>query len=438
MAQEKEANQDRPKKTIKKMVKKKKRVRKPVSKKRVQTDAPATDAPTAATPQQDAAPAAPPVVREPAPKPTGSGVLEVTEKGYGFLRKIENNFRATPGDIFVGKDFIRYSGLKSGLMIEGEILPPSKKKGGPKLSKLTTVNGRPCEEYRGVVPFTEQTVVDPHPWLKLETEGGPMEMRIIDLICPVGKGQRGLIVAPPRSGKTILLQQMANAIAINNPECHLMILLVDERPEEVTDFRRKCPGAEVIASCNDMEVRNHTRITEFTIERAKRMAEFNQDVVILLDSLTRLGRAYNRAVENSGRTMSGGVDIRALEIPKRQFGAARKIENGGSLTILATALVETGSRMDDLIFEEFKGTGNMELQLDRRLAERRVWPALDIPKSGTRKEELLVQPWALPKIHALRRTLSTLNVVEEVPQLLKALERHETNEDFLRSLESLR
>lgn len=366
----------------------------------------------------------------------GSGVLEVTDKGYGFLRQEKNNFSAQPGDVFVGKDFIRFKGFRTGLHIEGKVLPPHKKKGGPKLEEVITINGKPAEEYKDILPFQELTVVDPHPMLKLEIPGGPMEMRILDLVCPIGKGQRGLIVAPPRSGKTILLQQMANSIAENNPECKLMILLVDERPEEVTDFRRKCPKAEVIASNNDQEVSSHVRVTEFTIERAKRMAEFNQDVVILLDSLTRLGRAYNRAVENSGRTMTGGVDIRALEIPKRQFGAARKIENGGSITILATALVETGSRMDDLIFEEFKGTGNMELQLDRKLAERRVWPALDIPKSGTRKEELLVEPWILPKMHALRRTLSSLSVQEEIPQLLKALERHKTNEDFLRSLDA--
>ena len=368
----------------------------------------------------------------------GSGVLEVTEKGYGFLRQVKNGFRPTPGDTFVGKDFIRFRGFKTGLYIEGRILPPTKKKGGPKLEEMITINGKPAEEYTDIIPFNEQTVVDPHPQLKLEIPGGPMEMRVLDLVCPVGKGQRGLIVAPPRSGKTILLQQIANSIAINNPECHVIILLVDERPEEVTDFRRKCLEAEVVASNNDQEVSNHTRVTEFTLERAKRMAEFNQDVVILLDSLTRLGRAYNRSVTGSGRTMTGGVDIRALEQPKRHFGAARKIENGGSLTILATALVETGSRMDDLIFEEFKGTGNLELQLDRQLAERRVWPALDIPKSGTRKEELLVEPWMLPKMHMLRRTLSSLNVIEEIPQLLKALERHKTNEDFLHSLDAAR
>jgi transcription termination factor Rho len=366
----------------------------------------------------------------------GEGVLDVTEKGYGFLRQPDQNFRPTPGDVFVGKDFIRHRGLQSGLYIKGKVVPPHKKKGGPRLEILEEVNGKPAEEYEDIVPFNEQTVVDPHPQLKLETPGGPMEMRVLDLVCPIGKGQRGLIVAPPRSGKTILLQQIANAISENNPECHLMILLVDERPEEVTDFRRKCVKAEVIASNNDQPVENHVRIAEFTLERAKRMAEFNQDVVILLDSLTRLGRAYNRNVEGSGRTMTGGVDIRALETPKRQFGAARKIENGGSLTILATALIETGSRMDDLIFEEFKGTGNMELQLDRRLAEKRIWPALDIPKSGTRKEELLVEPWQLPKMHALRRTLASLNIDEEVPSLLRALDKHPSNEAFLRSLEA--
>ncbi len=363
------------------------------------------------------------------------GILEITEKGYGFLRQEKNNYKPTPGDVFVGKDFIRHGGLRTGLSIEGYALPPTKRKGGPKLDTLMVINGTPADQYTDIISFKEQIVVDPHPMLKLETPGGPPEMRVLDLICPVGKGQRGLIVAPPRSGKTILLQQIANAIAINNPECEVMILLVDERPEEVTDFRRKCDHADVVASNNDQELANHIRIAEFSLERAKRAAECGQDVVILLDSLTRLGRAYNRYVEGSGRTMTGGVDIRALEIPKRQFGAARKLEGGGSLTILATALIETGSRMDDLIFEEFKGTGNMELALDRKLAERRVWPAINIPQSGTRKEELLVEPWQLPKLHILRRFLSTLSVEEEIPQLLKALEKFPTNEDFLRSLE---
>ncbi len=364
-----------------------------------------------------------------------SGVLEVTDKGYGFLRQSKNGYKPTPGDVFVSKDFIRQGWLRTGLDIEGKVVPPAKKKGGPRLEEMLKVNGRPAEEFNSVLPFQDMIVVDPHPQLKLETPGGPMEMRILDLICPIGKGQRGLIVAPPRSGKTILLQQMANAIGENNPECQLMILLVDERPEEVTDFRRKCLHAEVIASNNDQEVANHVRVTEFTIERAKRLAESGQDVVILLDSLTRLGRAYNRYVDSSGRTMSGGVDIRALEKPKRMFGAARKIEDGGSLTILATALIETGSRMDDLIFEEFKGTGNMELMLDRKLAEKRIWPAVGIPQSGTRKEELLVEPWALPKMHVLRRFLSSLSADDEMPQLLMALAKFETNEDFLRQLD---
>ena len=364
-----------------------------------------------------------------------SGVLEITDKGYGFLRQAKNDYRATQGDIFVGKDFVRHSGLRTGLFIEGRVVPPTKRKGGPKLEEILKVNGKPAQEYTDIVSFRDLTVVDPNPHLKLETPGGPLEMRVLDLICPVGKGQRGLIVSPPRSGKTILLQQIANAIIINNPECFIFILLVDERPEEVTDFRRKCLSAEVMASNNDQEVSNHVRVTEFTLERAKRMAEFGQDVVILLDSLTRLGRAYNRAIETSGRTMTGGVDIRALEIPKRQFGAARKIEHGGSLTILATALIETGSRMDDLIFEEFKGTGNMELQLDRKLAERRIWPAISIPKSGTRKEELLVDEWQLPKLRMLRRFLASLNVDDEMPQLIKALEKFPSNEDFLRQLD---
>ena len=365
----------------------------------------------------------------------GSGILEVTEKGYGFLRQAANNYRATPGDVFIGKDFVRHGGLRTGLHIEGRVVAPTKKKGGPKLEEILKVNGRPADEYTDIIPFQEMIVVDPRPALKLETPGGPMEMRVLDLICPVGKGQRGLLVAPPRSGKTILLQQIANAVNENNPECTVIILLVDERPEEVTDFRRQCLGAEVIASNNDQELANHVRVAEFTIERAKRMAEFGQDVVVLLDSLTRLGRAYNRYVSNSGRTMTSGVDIRALETPKRQFGAARKVEDGGSLTILATALVETGSRMDDLIFEEFKGTGNMELQLDRKLAERRIWPAISIPKSGTRKEELLVEEWKQPKLRMLRRFLSSLGVDDEMPQLLRALEKFPSNDDFLRHLD---
>ena len=365
----------------------------------------------------------------------GVGVLEVTEKGYGFLRQTKFQYKPTPGDVFVGKDFIRHGGLRTGLYIEGKVLAPTKRKGGPKLDEILTVNGKEIDDYAEIIPFNDLTVVDPAPQLKLESDGGPMEMRVLDLICPVGKGQRGLIVSPPRAGKTILLQQIANAVADNSPECFLMILLVDERPEEVTDFKRRCPEAEVVASNNDQDLASHVRVAEFTIERAKRMVEYGQDVVILLDSLTRLGRAYNRFIEGSGRTMTGGVDIRALETPKRQFGAARRAEDGGSLTILATALVETGSRMDDLIFEEFKGTGNMELCLDRKLAERRVWPAIDIPKSGTRKEELLVQPWTLPKMHMLRRFLSGLSVDEEMPQLLRALEKFKTNDEFLQQLD---
>ena len=365
-----------------------------------------------------------------------SGILEITEKGYGFLRQPKNQYRATPGDVFVGKDFIRHGGLRTGLDVEGKVIPPTKKKGGPKLEEILKINGEPADEYTDIIAFREMIVVDPHPMLQLEIPGGPMEMRVMDLVCPIGKGQRGLIVAPPRSGKTILLQQIANSVDVNNPECHVFILLVDERPEEVTDFKRKCLGAEVVASNNDQELANHVRVAEFTIERAKRMAEFGQDVVVLLDSLTRVGRAYNRYVQTSGRTMTGGVDIRALETPKRQFGAARKVENGGSLTILATALIETGSRMDDLIFEEFKGTGNMELQLDRKLAERRIWPAISIPQSGTRKEELLVEPWQLPKLHMLRRFLSTLSVDDEMPQLLRALDKFKTNDEFLRQLDT--
>ena len=363
-----------------------------------------------------------------------SGVLEITEKGYGFLRQERNDFRATPGDVFISKDFVGGDRLRTGLIIEGEAVAASRKKAGPRMQKILKINGHPYDDWVDIIPFSDLTVVDPHPQMKLETRDGPMEMRVLDLVCPVGKGQRGLIVSPPRSGKTVLLQQIANAILVNDPDVHVIVLLVDERPEEVTEFKRSVKS-EIVDSTNDQDVANHVRVTEFTIERAKRMTEFGKDVVILLDSLTRLGRAYNRHIETSGRTMTGGVDIRALEIPKRLFGAARKIENGGSLTILATALVETGSRMDDLIFEEFKGTGNMELQLDRMLAEKRIWPAVDISKSGTRKEELLVEDWVLPKMHMLRRFLSTLSAGTEMPQLLKVMEKFETNEEFLRQLD---
>ena len=364
----------------------------------------------------------------------GSGILEITPKGYGFLRQEKNKFRPTPGDVFVGKDFIGGDRLRPGLFIEAKVGQPTRRKGGPRVEELVRINGRDAGDYMDVTPFRDLLVVDPCPQLQLETKGGPLEMRILDLICPIGRGQRGLIVAPPRSGKTILLQQMAHAITENHPDVHLMILLIDERPEELTDFRRNTEG-EVIASTNDQDVASHVRAAEFTIERAKRMVEFGDDVVILLDSLTRLGRSYNRAIEGSGRTMTGGVDIRALEIPKRQFGAARKIENGGSLTILATALVETGSRMDDLIFEEFKGTGNMELVLDRQFAERRIWPAVDISKTGTRKEELLVEEWELNKLHMLRRYLSQMSVDEELPQLIRAVSKFDSNEKFLKHLD---
>ncbi len=367
-------------------------------------------------------------------KNIGSGILEITPKGYGFLRREENRFRATPGDVFVGKDFIGGERLRAGLFIEAQVGAPTRRKGGPKMEALLRINGRPADDYIEVSPFADLTVIDPQPQLKLETEGGPLEMRILDLLCPIGRGQRGLLVAPPRSGKTVLLQQMAKAITANHPEVHLIVMLVDERPEELTDFQRSIEG-EVVASTNDQDVQNHIRVAEFAIERAKRMVEFGTDVVILMDSLTRIGRAYNRAIDGSGRTMTGGMDIRALQIPKRLFGAARKIEGGGSLTIIATALVETGSRMDDLIFEEFKGTGNMELVLDRKAAEKRIWPAIDIPRTGTRKEELLLEPWKLEKLHLLRRVLSSMSVDQELPHLIKAVGRFKNNDEFLRQFD---
>ncbi len=369
---------------------------------------------------------------EPTDQKTVIGFVELSDKGYGFLRHGENNYQTTGEDVFLTKEVIHHYGLQPGLELVATLAKPKgKKRTGPRVKEVLSINGRDVEEWKKIINFTDHVAIDPCPRIQLETPGGPMEMRMLDLITPVGYGQRGIIVAPPRSGKTVLLQQIAHGVSVNAPDAKLFILLVDERPEEVTEFRMNCPYAEVVASCNDNDIHVHTRVAVMTIERARRMAEFGEDVIILLDSITRLGRAFNRTVKDSGRTMSGGVDIRALEIPKRLFGSARKLENSGSVTIIATALVETGSRMDDVIFEEFKGTGNMELQLDRRMAEMRVWPAIDIPRSGTRKEELLMDEFSLAKIHKLRRMLSDLPVQEEVPTMLKAIGRFETNADFL-------
>ncbi|MCK4274952.1 MAG: transcription termination factor Rho, partial [Phycisphaerae bacterium] len=297
-----------------------------------------------------------------------------------------------------------------------------------------SINLEDSQRAKEKIFFDNLTPLFPEERLQLETEPKEISMRVMDMLCPLGKGARCLIVAAPRTGKTVLLQKIAKSVLANNPECMVIVLLIDERPEEVTDFERSV-NAEVISSTFDEPPERHIQVAEMVIEKAKRLVEHKKDVVILLDSITRLARAYNAVMPHSGKIMSGGIDSNALHKPKRFFGAARNIEEGGSLTIIATALIDTGSRMDDVIFEEFKGTGNMELSLDRKLAERRVWPAINIPQSGTRKEELLVEPWQLPKLHILRRFLSTLSVDEEIPQLLKALEKFPTNEHFLRSLE---
>jgi len=357
---------------------------------------------------------------------TACGVLELQQdRSYGFLRLPERDFRPTGNDIFVPPGLVARHRLKMGLTLEGPI-QRDKKGRGLQLAEVTSICGRPPETYRTLVPFERLTVIDPEEVLWLETGPELMTTRIMDLLTPIGKGQRGLIVSPPRAGKTILLEHVARAVCQNYPGVEVMMVLVDERPEEVTHFRRTT-GAEVLASSNDQDVEQHVRLARLAFAKAKAGVEFGRDVVLFMDSLTRLGRAFNKAVPSSGRTMSGGVDIRALEEPKRMFGAARKIEGGGSLTVLATCLVDTGSRMDELIFQEFKGTGNMELVLDRELADRRLFPAIDILASGTRKEERLVSPEDLKKRYAIRRQLADSKKIEALESLLAVLAKHPSN-----------
>ncbi len=362
----------------------------------------------------------------------GSGYLEISEKGFGFLRTKENHFHPKPSDIFVTPDTIKKNFLREGCLVAGQTMPPHRGN-SPQLKTVELVNDLPFEEYTKAVRFENLTTIDPIEKYNLETSPDLLETRIIDLVTPIGRGTRGLIVAPPRTGKTTILKQIANAITTNHPDVYAMVLLIDERPEEVTDFQRSVK-AEVVASSNDQDLETHVRLSRFTIERCRRMVESGKDVFVLLDSITRVARAYNSVHGGSGRTMTGGVDARALEIPRKMFASARKIEEGGSLTIIATALVDTGSRMDELIFQEFKGTGNMELILDRKLSERRIFPALDIPKSGTRKEEKLFPPKHLEAIRKLRRTMVDLNPVEAMETLLAALKKHKTNEELLSKL----
>ncbi len=362
---------------------------------------------------------------------TCSGVLELNPKGYGFLRDPARNFKASGTDVYVGSPFLSRFSLRQGVQLTGVF--ESRGGGeGPRLAELTEIEGRKPADYLGLNSFDERTPIDPHERIRLETDATPLEMRVMDLLTPIGKGQRGLIVAPPRTGKTILLQQIAAAVARNHPELHLIVLLVDERPEEVTDMRRSIRG-EVIASSSDHTVEEHIRLAQLTVDRAKRIAETGGQALILLDSLTRLARAYNKG-SNSGRTMSGGMDIKAMDVPKKLFGAARVFDEGGSLTVLATALIDTGSRMDELIFQEFKGTGNMELVLDRKMAERRLWPAIDIPLSGTRKEERLIEPLDLSRINLLRRTLAELKPIEAMESLTRQMAKYPSNAAFLEKI----
>ena len=363
----------------------------------------------------------------------GSGYLEISEKGFGFLRTTQNHFHPKPTDIFVTPDTIRRNFLREGSLIYGPTQPPHRGT-SPQLKAVEKVNDMAFEDYVKAVRFENLTSIDPIEKFKLETSPDLIETRVIDLVTPIGKGTRGLIVSPPRSGKTTILKQICNAVTANHPDVHALVLLIDERPEEVTDFQRSVK-AEVVASSNDQDLDTHVRLSRFMIERCRRIVESGKDVFVLMDSLTRIARAYNSVHGGSGRTMTGGVDARALEIPRKMFASARKIEEGGSLTILATALIDTGSRMDELIFQEFKGTGNMELILDRKLSDRRLFPAIDIPKSGTRKEEKLFPAKYLEAIRKLRRTMVDLNPVEAMETLTAALKKHKTNDELLARLE---
>jgi len=363
----------------------------------------------------------------------GEGVVEVLSEGFGFLRSPDYNYLPCPDDIYISPSQIRRFGIRTGAVISGQIRPPKENERYFALLRVEAINYENPDLMSENVVFDDLTPLHPAGRILLETKKQDTEMRIMDLITPIGKGQRGLIVAPPRTGKTVLLQEIANSITKNYPEICLIILLIDERPEEVTDMARSVQ-AEVIGSTFDEPASRHVQIAEMVIEKAKRMVEYKKDVVILLDSITRLARAYNTEIPHSGKILSGGVDANALQKPKRFFGAARNIEEGGSLTIIATALIDTGSRMDEVIFEEFKGTGNMELHLDRRLADRRLFPAIDINRSGTRKEELLFDPEELKRIWMLRKVLDEMNPTEVLELLRGKIMKTQSNAEFLMSM----
>jgi len=356
------------------------------------------------------------------------GLLEINEKGFGFLRAKDRNYQASREDVFVSPNLIRDMKLREGLDVIGATRQSNK--GGIELAEVKSLNGLKQDEYQKLPNFQTLTVIDPIQQIKLETGQEPIANRIFDMFTPIGRGQRGLIVSPPKAGKTTLLKQMGQAILKNHPEIHLMVLLVDERPEEVTDFKRSV-DAEIFASSNDEPVKSHCLIARMATEKARRLVEMGKDVVILLDSLTRVARAFNNYTSDSGRTLSGGLDSRAMEIPRKIFASARKTEEAGSLTIMATILVDTGSRMDELIFQEFKGTGNMEFVLDRGLAEKRVFPAVDINKSGTRKEEKLIDAKRLEKIRILRRQLASKNPHESTEALIRAMMKTKSNDELL-------
>ncbi|MHA7131284.1 transcription termination factor Rho [Algoriphagus namhaensis] len=361
------------------------------------------------------------------------GVLEMMQEGYGFLRSLDYNYLASPDDIYVSPSQVKLFGLKTGDHIKGSIRPPKEGEKYFALLKIATVNGKTTDEIRDRVPFEYLTPLFPEERLNLATTPDKYSTRILDLFAPIGKGQRGMIVAQPKTGKTVLLQQIANAITRNHPEVHLMILLIDERPEEVTDMARSV-NAEVISSTFDETADRHVKVANIVLEKAKRMVEVGHDVVILLDSITRLARAHNTVVPSSGKILSGGVDANALHKPKRFFGAARNVENGGSLTIIATALVETGSKMDEVIFEEFKGTGNMELALDRKLANRRIYPSIDVLSSGTRREDLLMDKEEMQRVWILRKLMSDMTAQESMEFLLQRMKGTRDNAEFLISM----